>query len=155
MLHIGSYALLRVSPLSRLINPRSRDISKLNVMMDPNPILPDSYHPQSIDMSRDFKHWVSPRSRTAHPVKYYVTDFGLSRRYSAEEKSPLELPIFGGDKSVPEFQNDHNTPRNPFHTDIYYMGNLARQDFLNVCAAISFHATVEAHVVALARCTRT
>ena len=50
----------------------------LNVMMDSKPILPNSYHPQSIRMSRDFKYWVSPRSRTAHPVKYYITDFGLS-----------------------------------------------------------------------------
>lgn len=120
------------------IDPHFSDISKLNVMIDSKPILPDSYHPQSIRMSRDFKHWVSPRSRTAHPVKYYITDFGLSRRYSAEETNPLEVPILGGDKSVPEFQNDRRTPRNPFHTDIYYMGNLVRQDFLRVSCLIGF-----------------
>ena len=107
-------------------------------MMEWKPILPDSYHPQSTRMSRDFKHWVSPRSRTAHPVKYYITDIGLSRRYSAEETNPLEVPILGGDKSVPEFQNNRRTPRNPFHTDIYYMGNLVRQDFLRVSCLIGF-----------------
>ncbi|RPD78676.1 hypothetical protein L226DRAFT_610542 [Lentinus tigrinus ALCF2SS1-7] len=124
-----------------------RDISKLNIMMDSTPILPTSFHPQSIRMSRDFKHWVSPRSRTAHPVKYYITDFGLSRRYSAEETNPLEVPIMGGDKSVPEFQKDRRTPRNPFHTDIYYMGNLIRQDFLKVYSNLTFMESLIARMV--------
>ncbi|RDX54901.1 hypothetical protein OH76DRAFT_1429087 [Lentinus brumalis] len=124
-----------------------RDISKLNVMMDSTPILPSSFHPQSIRMSRDFKRWVSPRSRTAHPVKYYITDFGLSRRYSPDETNPLEVPIFGGDKSVPEFQKDRQTPRNPFHTDIYYMGNFIRQDFLKVYSNMAFMEPLIARMV--------
>ncbi|RPD53215.1 hypothetical protein L226DRAFT_503286 [Lentinus tigrinus ALCF2SS1-7] len=115
-----------------------RDISKLNLMMDSRPILPDSFHPQSTGMTRDFKHWVSPRSRTVYPVKYYLTDFGLSRRYSAEEANPLEIPIFGGDRSVPEFQEDRTIPRNPFHTDIYYAGNLVRQYFMQVYTNLTF-----------------
>ena len=101
-------------------------------MMDSTPILPKSFHPQRSRMSRDFKHFVSPRSRTAHPVKYYITDFGLSSRYSAEETNPLEVPIMGGDRSVPEFRHDKTTPRNPFPTDVYYAGNLVRTSFLQV-----------------------
>ncbi|TFK77755.1 hypothetical protein K466DRAFT_508139 [Polyporus arcularius HHB13444] len=115
-----------------------RDISKLNVMMDSQPILPDSFHPQSPEMSRDMKRWLTPRSRTAHPVKYYITDFGLSTRYSAEETNPLEIPIFGGDRTVPEFQQDRTIPRNPFHTDIYYMGNFIRQYFMQEYTNFTF-----------------
>ncbi|KAI0745242.1 kinase-like domain-containing protein [Earliella scabrosa] len=115
-----------------------RDISKLNVMMDARPILPDLYHPQSPRMSRDFKRFVKPRSRTAHPVHYYLIDFGLSRRYNPEETNPLEVPIVGADKTVPEFQEDPVTPRNPFPTDVYYMGNFVRQYFLEEYSNLAF-----------------
>jgi hypothetical protein len=32
------------------------------------------------------------------------TDFGISRWYDLDEGPPLENPILGGDKTVPEFQ---------------------------------------------------
>ncbi|TFK83402.1 hypothetical protein K466DRAFT_665869 [Polyporus arcularius HHB13444] len=115
-----------------------RDISKLNVMMDSRPILPNSFHPQSTDMERDFSRFLAPRSRTAHPVKYYLTDFGLSTRYSAEETNPLEIPIFGGDRTVPEFQEDRTIPRNPFPTDVYYVGNFVREYFLQEYTNFNF-----------------
>ena len=102
-------------------------------MMDSRPILPNGFHPQVPRMSRDFTHFVSPRSRTRYPVKYYFTDYGHSRRYGAEDTHPLERPLIGGDKTVPEFQKDKTTPRNPFHTDVYYMGNLVRTQFMEVC----------------------
>ena len=108
------------------------DISRLNVMMDSRPILPQTFHPQAPSMSRDLQRFVSPSSRTAHPVNYYITDFGLSRRYRLDEANPLEEPIMGGDKTVPEFQHDPITPRNPFPTDVYYMGNLVRENFMQV-----------------------
>ena len=75
---------------------------------------------------------VRPYTRTARPVRYYYTDFGLSRRYDSNDTNPSEVPILGGDKTVPEFQDDPYIPRNPFHTDIYYLGNLIRCDFLRV-----------------------
>ncbi|KAI0744013.1 kinase-like domain-containing protein [Daedaleopsis nitida] len=115
-----------------------RDISRLNVMMEWKPILPTQFHPQRPWKTRDLKRDVRPYTRTAHPVKYYFTDFGLSRRYGPDDTNSLEVPIMGGDKTVPEFQNDPHTPRNPFHTDVYYMGNLIRRDFLEVYTNFSF-----------------
>ncbi|TFK92743.1 hypothetical protein K466DRAFT_539332 [Polyporus arcularius HHB13444] len=109
-----------------------RDIMTLNIMMDSKPILPDMFHPTATQKTRDFRSYVQPYTRTARPVRYYLTDFGLSRRYSPNDPNPLEVPIFGGDKSVPEFQKDPYSPANPFRTDVYYMGNLIREDFLQV-----------------------
>ncbi|KAJ6543681.1 hypothetical protein B0H10DRAFT_2134463 [Mycena sp. CBHHK59/15] len=54
-----------------------------------------------------------------HPPKYYLIDFGISRRYKPEQLPP------------PEFRNSY-TPCDPFPTDIYYIGNLIRENFLDV-----------------------
>ena len=104
----------------------------LNILMDAKPILPKLWHFVSPWRTRDYKKDVSPGSRTAHPVKYLWVDFGLARRYSPDDPNPLEPPILGGDKSVPEFQQDPIVPCNPFATDVYYVGNLIREDFLRV-----------------------
>ena len=122
-------------------------------MMDSTPILPNSFHPQMPWMTRDFKRFVSPRSRTAHPVKYYITDFGLSVRYSADDTNPLAVPILGGDKSVPEFRNDTTTPRNPFPTDVYYTGNLIRVYFLKA-RRICPHLRIRTLTNSYSRCIR-
>jgi hypothetical protein len=98
--------------------------------MDANPLYPIPYHPCETDMRRDFKGEAKHKTRTQRPVKYYLTDFGISRRYEPDT-IPLEDPIWGGDKTVPEFQTS-DEPRNPFPTDIYYLGNLIREDFLKV-----------------------
>jgi len=57
-----------------------------------------------------------------------MIDFGLSRRYSS--RNALDDPLRGGDKSAPEHGNGERC--NPFHTDIYYLGNLVREFFLKV-----------------------
>jgi hypothetical protein len=106
------------------------DCMDLNVMMDATPLYPTPYHPCVPAMRRDFKGKVKHRTRTQHPVKYYFIDFGISRRY-APDAVPLEDPIRGGDKTVPEFQNS-DEPQNPFPTDVYYLGNLIREDFTEV-----------------------
>ncbi|KAI0709586.1 kinase-like domain-containing protein [Cerioporus squamosus] len=124
-----------------------RDISRLNVMMDSKPILPEMFHPQRPWRMLDGRTQVRPYTRTARPVKYYFVDFGLSRRYIPEETNPLELPIIGGDKTVPEFQDDYETPRNPFHTDVYYMGNLIRRFFCEVYTNFKFMEPLIARMV--------
>jgi len=67
-------------------------------------------------------------TRTRTPIKYYLVDFGLSRRYNPEDGPPLELPQWGGDKSVPEF-TAFDTPCDPFLVDIYCLGNAIRESF--------------------------
>jgi hypothetical protein len=102
----------------------------LNTMMDANPLYPIPYHPCETNMRRDFKGRAKHKTRTQRPVKYYLVDFGISRRYGPDT-IPLEDPIWGGDKTVPEFQTS-DEPCNPFPTDIYYLGNLIRTNFIKV-----------------------
>ncbi|KAI0298950.1 hypothetical protein BC826DRAFT_90095 [Russula brevipes] len=62
--------------------------------------------------------------RSALP--YYFIDFGLSRQYASRDA--LDEPVRGGDKSAPEHRSQ--TRCNPFQTDIYYIGNLVHQEFV-------------------------
>ncbi|KAJ7282658.1 hypothetical protein C8J57DRAFT_1295999 [Mycena rebaudengoi] len=92
-------------------NIAHRDCMKWNIMMDASPLFSEPYHPGK----------VTHRTRTQSPVKYYLTNFDISRRYKPEERPPLEPPIFGGDKSVPEFvrpsPSEPPNPSHPFPTD--------------------------------------
>ena len=110
-----------------------------NVMVDPTPLHSEIPHFIEKGRSYDFKRRVRRFTRTERPVKYYYIDFGISRRYGPDEASPLEDIIVGGDKSVPEFEGT-DEPQNPFWTDIYYLGNMIRTDFLEVhcCPPPSF-----------------
>lgn len=92
------------------------------------------FHPSDDRRNRNFKGSAKYYTRTARPTKYFLIDFGLSRKYNPEDGEPQELPIKGGDKTVPEFQGRGEfRPCNPFPTDIYYLGNMIREDFLQVC----------------------
>jgi hypothetical protein len=102
-------------------------------MLDPSHMFPESFHPAVIDRSKDFRRKAKWHSRTRRPTRYLLIDFGLSRRYDPANGPPLDLPIRGGDKSAPEHQ-DRVTPHNPFPTDVYYLGNLVREDYLQVYA---------------------
>jgi len=97
-------------------------------MLDPSGMYPKGFHPVNIHRRRDFKGRAKRFTRTRRPSRYYLVNFGLSRQYNS--RNELEVPLRGGDKSAPE----HQLPRlcNPFHTDIYYLGNLVRERFLKV-----------------------
>ena len=97
-------------------------------MFDPSEMYPQGFHPTKLNRTRDFKGKARRYTRTQRPPRYYLIDFGLSRQYLSREA--LDEPIRGGDKSAPEHQN--GTWCNPFHTDIYYLGNLVRQEFMQV-----------------------
>ncbi|KAJ7156551.1 hypothetical protein C8R43DRAFT_1065471 [Mycena crocata] len=115
-------------------NVAHRDCSGLNIMMDASPIFPVPFHPVVQTKKRDFTGSVSHLSRTQHPVKYYLTDFGISVKYRPEDRPPLEVPVIGADKTVPEFQTaikrDLPPDCDPFPVDVYYIGNLVREDFI-------------------------
>ncbi|EKM54751.1 uncharacterized protein PHACADRAFT_96349 [Phanerochaete carnosa HHB-10118-sp] len=110
-----------------------RDCMDLNIMMDPAGLFPDLFHPQNPRYTRDFKSKPKHYSRTFKPTKYYLIDFGLSRSYDPADGPPRDYPILGGDKTVPEFKGQDRA-YNPFPTDIYYIGNMIRECFLQVCA---------------------
>ena len=121
--------------------------------MDAPSMFPNGFHPCSITRDRGGVLGVEtiPRYKASGPVRYYFIDFGLSRRYSPDDTSPLAFPIFGGDKTVPEFQNSKK-PMNPFPTDIYYLGNLLREDLLEVRG--NEHCLVDASLTFVVTCVR-
>ncbi|TFY60108.1 hypothetical protein EVJ58_g5356 [Rhodofomes roseus] len=126
-----------------------RDISILNVMMDARPMYSEKlWHPWMSIYNRNFSGRAKHYSRTERPVNYLYIDFGLSRKYDPADCPPRELPILGGDKSVPEFQDDgYDVPSDPFRTDIYYLGNLIRSTFLNRYHGFGFMEKLVADMV--------
>jgi len=112
-------------------------------MMEPEKIFPQGHHSVLLDKKVDVSGSAPFFTRTERPSKYYIIDFGISSRYSPEETAPLELPIPGGDKTVPEFRNI-SSPHNPFWTDIYYAGNLIKENFLQV-SFLSFFPIMQRH----------
>ncbi|KAH9959175.1 kinase-like domain-containing protein, partial [Russula dissimulans] len=106
-----------------------RDCTLWNIMLDPSHMYPESFHLAVIEKSKDFRRKAKWYSRTRRPTRYLLIDFGLSRRYDPANGPPLEKPVHGGDKTVPEHR-DLNTPCNPFPTDVYYLGNMIREDYM-------------------------
>jgi hypothetical protein len=118
------------------LNPAIRDCTSENIMLDPSKMYPKSFHPSNIKRSRDFRRKAKGYTRTWRPPRYLLIDFGLSRQYDSTKGPPLDIPIRGGDKSAPEHR-DRQTPYNPFPTDVYYIGNLVQEDFIQVCTLLS------------------
>jgi serine/threonine protein kinase len=114
-----------------------RDCMQLNILMDGSMFI-DAWHPSEQYMSEDLKRPARHRTRTLSPPRYYYIDFGISRKYEASNTNPLEDPIFGGDKDVPEFKEDNFKPRNPFPTDIWYLGHAIQETFLDRYSGVEF-----------------
>ncbi|KAJ7092074.1 kinase-like domain-containing protein [Mycena belliarum] len=108
-------------------NVAHRDCNGRNLMMDASSMYPSGFHPMEPKKKRDFLGRAKFYNRTRRPPKYYLIDFGISRQYSTRSPPPLEPPIAGGDKSVPEFRDPK--PCDPFPTDIYFLGNMIRRNF--------------------------
>lgn len=106
------------------------DCMNLNIMMHPKPLFIDSFHPFRPHRTRDLKGTSRHYSRAQRPTKYFLIDFGLSRRYDTSVINPVEPVIFGGDNTVPEFKSFE--PQNPFPTDVYYIGHAIQETFLDV-----------------------
>ena len=110
----------------------------LNIMVNSQDMWPEPYHFMSPDMNRSFTAPVKqPYTRTTRSPKYYIIDYGMSRRYSPENPNPQEVAAEGGDRTVPEFQNG-NAPHDPFAVDIYCVGNVIQEFILEVCSLHEF-----------------
>lgn len=107
-------------------NVAHRDCTVNNIMFDPSGMYPNGYHPSQINRSRSFKGRAKRYTRTDRPPRYYLIDFGLSRMYRS--RIVTDVPLRGGDKNAPEHLRGGRC--NPFPTDIYYLGNLVREQFL-------------------------
>jgi hypothetical protein len=67
-----------------------------------------------------------------------LIDFGLSLSYDPKDGPPLAWPVRGGDKTVPEIQGEKYSEKcDPFPVDIYGIGNMIKQTFLDVSANTS------------------
>ncbi|KAI0727920.1 hypothetical protein C8Q72DRAFT_837751 [Fomitopsis betulina] len=109
-------------------------------MLDARPMYRVPWHPIAPLYNRDFAGRSKHYSRTERPPKYYYIDLGLSRKQNPNDGPPRELSILGGDKSVPEFQDDgyDDKPSDPFATDIYYLGNLIQKTFFDMYCSLDF-----------------
>ncbi|KAI8993982.1 kinase-like domain-containing protein [Trametes punicea] len=114
-----------------------RDIMLLNIMMDPRPLFPNLFHFASPFMQRDGIGRPKHYTRTGCPTKYFYIDFGLSRKFNPAKGPPRSWPIWGGDKSVPEFHKSLH-PCDPFPTDIYYLGNTIRKELMQKYIGLDF-----------------
>lgn len=112
--------------------PNHRDCNANNVMMDPTDLYPNSYHPVATDLNRNYIGKAQHFTRTQKSPKYYFVDFGNSHRYEpgTDLKAPQEPLPYSGDKTVPEYKGVE--PYSPFATDVYLVGNLIREHFLEV-----------------------
>lgn len=69
------------------------------------------------------------------PVKYYFIDFGISTQFAPDQHPRLVLGMEGLDKDVPELSA--TVPYDPFKTDIFIIGSLLSEQFLQVRTATS------------------
>jgi hypothetical protein len=101
-------------------------------MMDARSMYPDGWHPVETTRCPGNKFHVKARhfSRTQRPPKYYIIDFGISGSY--DRRFPVrDITVRGGDKSCPEHRGNA-THTDPFPTDVYYIGNVIKELFVEV-----------------------
>ncbi|KAJ7162175.1 hypothetical protein C8R46DRAFT_1103758 [Mycena filopes] len=113
-------------------NVAQRDIVEFNIAMDGSQLYSEPFHPVKPTMKRDWSGHISHKTRTQAPVKYYLIDFGLSRRFSPEDLPVRVTGTVAAYDSVPEYQLKNGElppPSDPFLVDVYCMGNLIRVDF--------------------------
>lgn len=98
-------------------------------MMDARPLFPEGHHPVRMDYASDGILRTSHLNRQDHPVKYYFIDFGLSSHFKPHD-IPLVVGTKGRDKEPPELSD--TDPYNLFPLDMYILGNLYLQEFVQV-----------------------
>lgn len=94
-------------------------------MFDLSGLYPQGFHPTQGGPVR--------YNRMQRPRRYFMAPSPLSRHYCLREV--LDEPLHGIDNPAPEHQA--GILCNPFHTDIYHLGNLVRQEFMRVRLAVS------------------
>ncbi|KAH8987529.1 kinase-like domain-containing protein [Lactarius hatsudake] len=107
-------------------NVAHRDCTANNVMLEPSKMYPTGFHPVKRNRNRDFKGKATAYTRTQRPSRYLFIDLGLSRQYPTRDI--IDEPLHGGDRTAPEIKSRKWS--NPFHTDVYYIGNLVRGEFI-------------------------
>jgi hypothetical protein len=86
-------------------------------------------HPSESN-NRNFMGAVKTRTKMRPPPRYYLVGFELSVRYSSRDT--VDETWRQGDTLAPEHRSGGHS--NPFHTDIYYLGNLVSREFVEASA---------------------
>ncbi|EEB88895.1 hypothetical protein MPER_13078 [Moniliophthora perniciosa FA553] len=108
-----------------------RDCTFMNIMMNGDDMYPEGWHPMRPHCTNAGILHRAKRvgSRTKFWPKYYLIDFGHSRKYDPRDGSPLERILMGGDRTPPEHSRIFEKA-NPFPTDVYFLGNFIRMNFI-------------------------
>ena len=91
-------------------------------MIESEKMFPDGCHPKKVLRKPDLSGPAKFYTRTQRPSKYFIIDFGMSRRYESDNDSPVEATVT--ENGVQD--------QNPFQVDVYLAGELLRQGFLDV-----------------------
>ncbi|KAJ7593381.1 kinase-like domain-containing protein [Mycena floridula] len=105
-----------------------RTVRLNHILMDAAHLYDEPFHPVVPAYTRDLSNDSPRRTRTENPVRYYFIDFGLSRQYSPKDLHPKEYPPWDGARTVPEYWT--GCPADPFAADVYCMGQLINDHFL-------------------------
>jgi len=109
------------------------DCTAENIMFSRSKKYPNGFFPDMNDRNRTFKGVVKAYTRMRPPPRYYFVGLELSVHYSFRDT--IDEFWRRGDTSAPEHQSGGWC--NPFHTDIYYIGNLVSQEFAEVSNYVS------------------
>ncbi|KAI0662961.1 kinase-like domain-containing protein [Cubamyces menziesii] len=123
-----------------------RDCAYPNVMMDASAMYPRGFHPVYTWYLPDASGYADVLPRSSVRVTYYLIDFGISTHSTSKDTPRLVLGTDGIDGSVPELSND--VPYDPFKTDIYVLGALFRQVFLEKYSNVDIIAPLVASMTA-------
>ena len=110
------------------------DIKINNIMMDPTPVFSDIPHPMHWYQGHDFKHNLRTQTHTSHPTRYFYINFGLLWRVPPNDPSPQVLVSKPKNKTVPEFEGPgpFGYYADPYKIDMYCLGNLIHEHFMNI-----------------------
>ena len=93
---------------------------------------PRGFHPASTNIEPDFTRIAKPRRRrAASDIKYIFIDFGISTQFDSLEKRELVVGCMAQDPTIPELSDD--VPYDPFAVDVYTLGNVYKEELLEVC----------------------
>ena len=109
----------------------------MNIMMDADALYPKSFHPTVKFMLPDVTDkapYLNRADTQPGEVKYYFIDYGLSVIYTELGGTNFVSGAVGHDKSLPE--SKISKPYDAFKADVYLLGNVYRQDLLQVCFII-------------------
>ncbi|KAN0137417.1 hypothetical protein V8E53_004862 [Lactarius tabidus] len=114
------------------LNVAHRNCTAENIAFSRSKAHPNG-HPSDLN-NRNFMGAVKACMKLRPPPRYYLVGFEPSVQYPSRDT--VDEPWHRGDTLAPEHQSEGHS--NPFHTDIYYLGNLVSREFVEKCNGFEF-----------------